>query len=43
MLVKNLMLQKIISLYKEASKVFTANELLEFGFSDDIEKVQTKY
>lgn len=32
-----------ISLYKEASKVFTANELSEFGFSDNIEKVQTKY
>lgn len=32
-----------ISLYKEASKVFTSNELSEFGFSDDIEKVQTKY
>lgn len=32
-----------ISLYKEASKVFTSNELSEFGFSDNIEKVQTKY
>ena len=32
-----------LSLYKEASKVFTANELSEFGFDDDIEKVQTKY